>query len=260
MPSETQDSSLNEKRVVVTRAAVQSHTFVAALEQAGARVLNMPMIETVPNTEAKCPEDLAGFDWLVVTSVNSVQYFEDCLHSAGKSYSNLLHCRVAAIGEATARALRSKGLETCLVPQPGVSDALAKAIGNSETRPRDKKVLLPQGSLAKSDIIHTLEQHGMLVTPVVCYKTLYRRPSPEEITLLLDFLPDAITFFSPSAVESFAASDLPDRLASRIRRIIYISIGPVTTRALEDARMTPAIESSRQCEEGLVEALKAYYQ
>jgi len=252
--------ALLNKHIVVTRAADQSASFTAKLQIAGALVLNFPLIDVIPYSESNCPVHPDEFDWLVVTSVNAVRHFGTCLRAADNSYADLRHCRAAAIGEATAQALREEGLEVHIIPETHVSGPLIEAILNSEPRPKGKRVLLPQGNLAKSGIAETLEAHGMCVTPVVCYTTVLRQPDLLEIQGLLDFFPDGITFFSPSAVEAFTHARLPEKTATEGIRLVYASIGPVTTKALRNAGLSPVIEAHRQREDGIIEALKTCFE
>ncbi len=251
--------TLLNKRIVVTRAKDQSASLIAKLREDRALVLYLPLIDIVPSANGYCPERLTDYDWLVLTSVNAVRHFGACLNAAEKSYADLRQCRVAAIGEATARALRNTGVEVHVVPETHVSGPLIEALLNSEPRPEGKRVLLPQGNLSKSDIADALEAKGMSVTPVVCYETVLRQPEPLELQEFLDFAPDGITFFSPSAVHSFTRAGLPEKLAAKGNHPVYASIGSLTTRALQNGALSPFVEARQQSEEGIIDAMKTYF-
>jgi len=85
------DRPLAGRTVVITRARAQSAEFVAELERLGARVVGCPTIEIVePESFAlldEAIENLYGYDWLIFTSVNGVDYFlrrlEKLGHDAG---------------------------------------------------------------------------------------------------------------------------------------------------------------------------------
>src|ERR1044071_9623465 len=70
---------LSGRTIVITRARAQSAEFVAELERLGARVISCPTIEIVePESYAlldEAIENLYGYDWLIFTSVNGVDYF-----------------------------------------------------------------------------------------------------------------------------------------------------------------------------------------
>src|SRR5256714_13887112 len=94
------------RTVVITRARAQATEFAGLLEAYGARVVACPTIEIV-EPESYAPldqalENLYGYDWLIFTSVNGVDYFLRRLAALGKDVSELDELRVCAIGAATA--------------------------------------------------------------------------------------------------------------------------------------------------------------
>jgi len=107
--------------VVVTRPAHQSAGLVSQLEAVGAHVFAWPTltIEALPvdadRRERWSPD---RHDWLVYTSSNAVE-------SALRLWPRPQTARVAAIGRATARALRARGVEIDVTPPTGAdSEAL----------------------------------------------------------------------------------------------------------------------------------------
>src|ERR687893_578577 len=108
------------RTVVVTRARAQSAEFVAELERLGARVVGCPTIEIVePESYAlldEAIENLFGYDWLVLTSVNGVEHFMRRLAAAGKDASELDELRVCAVGDATAVRLSGARAHVDVVP------------------------------------------------------------------------------------------------------------------------------------------------
>ena len=67
------------RTVVITRAASQAGEFVTALERYGAAVIICPTIAiTDPESYQSLDEaieNLYGYDWIVFTSANAVDYF-----------------------------------------------------------------------------------------------------------------------------------------------------------------------------------------
>ena len=98
------------KTIVVTRAATQASEFVTLLEQYGATVTLCPTIEIREpedyNQLDEAIDHLYGYDWIIFTSTNGVDYFLKRLEFKGISISELDDIRVCAIGEATAAKLR----------------------------------------------------------------------------------------------------------------------------------------------------------
>ncbi|HYG10192.1 MAG TPA: uroporphyrinogen-III synthase, partial [Pyrinomonadaceae bacterium] len=78
-PRHTQEQPLRGRTVVITRAEAQSAEFAAELERYGARVVACPTIEIVePESFAlldEAIEHLYGYDWLIFTSTNGVDFF-----------------------------------------------------------------------------------------------------------------------------------------------------------------------------------------
>ena len=98
------------RTVVITRAQAQADEFVTELEDYGAKVVVCPTIEirALESYERldEAIEHLYGYDWLIFTSVNGVDYFFRRLHASGHETSELDELKVCAIGEATAEKLR----------------------------------------------------------------------------------------------------------------------------------------------------------
>ena len=101
-------------RVVVTRAEGRAAPLANALRAAGFDVVCCPLIEIEPIEDG--PVDVGGYDWVIVTSANGAA--ELARRGVGKP------ARVAAIGEATARALRAHGLSVDFVPRQATQEGL----------------------------------------------------------------------------------------------------------------------------------------
>ncbi|HTG92886.1 MAG TPA: uroporphyrinogen-III synthase, partial [Pyrinomonadaceae bacterium] len=67
------------KTVVITRAATQAGEFATELERHGAKVMVCPTIEiSDPESYERLDEaidHLYGYDWIIFTSVNGVDFF-----------------------------------------------------------------------------------------------------------------------------------------------------------------------------------------
>src|SRR5262249_21700250 len=105
---------LEGRVVVITRAEGQAGRFATLLEQAGARVIVAPTIVIAP-PDSWTPVDAAlarstDYRWVIFTSVNGVEMVRQRLEQAGRGRETLSACRIAAIGPATAEALRAWGL------------------------------------------------------------------------------------------------------------------------------------------------------
>ncbi|HMF56611.1 MAG TPA: uroporphyrinogen-III synthase, partial [Pyrinomonadaceae bacterium] len=112
---------LADRTVVITRAREQAAEFASELERFGARVFECPTIViTEPESYALFDEaldNLFGYDWIVFSSVNSVNYFLRRLESTGHDPSEIDDLRVCAIGSATAESLAESHVHVDVVPQ-----------------------------------------------------------------------------------------------------------------------------------------------
>src|SRR2546421_8029015 len=122
------------RTIVITRARAQAAEFASKLERLGARVVNCPTIEIVePESYAlldQAIENLYGYDWLIFTSVNGVDFFMRRLEKLGRDVSELDELRVCAIGEATAVRLREARVHVDVVPEKFKAEGAYAAIEN----------------------------------------------------------------------------------------------------------------------------------
>src|SRR5215204_4779717 len=100
---------LEGRTVVVTRAASQAAELNTLLESYGAKVLVCPTIEIrEPESYERLDEALDhffGYDWLIFTSTNGVEFFLRRLTTRGLKIEDLDEIRVCAIGQKTADKL-----------------------------------------------------------------------------------------------------------------------------------------------------------
>ena len=124
---------------------------VDRLEQLGAVAFTLPAIE-VRDPADWTPVDralagLADYHWLVFTSANGVHAFFRRLRQRGLDLRSVAPLRLAAIGPATAAALRGYLLEPDVVPREYRSESLAAAL---RERVAGQRVLWPAPTVAES--------------------------------------------------------------------------------------------------------------
>jgi uroporphyrinogen III methyltransferase/synthase len=247
------------RRIVVTRARGQAEALAQPLREAGAEVLELPVIKFGPPTERQAlVEALTGlgcYDWIVFTSANGVTQFFEHFFKAFTDLRDLGALRIAAVGPATAAKLRALHLNVDAMPEDylasNISDAIA-AQGSLE----NLRVLLVRAEVANRELPSHLEDRGAIVDDVACYRTVAETHVPAEpLASLHDHGADWITFTSASTVEHFhALCNLPGLLA-RFPATRLASIGPETTQALAALKLAPAIQAKPHTVEGLAAAL-----
>jgi len=200
-----------------------------------------------------CASGCAGSrrDWLVFTSVNGVGHFWARLVQAGLDARALHSVRLAAIGPATAAALKARGLWADCVPDEYVAEAVAAGLGDVG----GLRILLPRADIARLALADLLREGGAEVVEVVAYRTLRPQIAADELRQLLARVTVA-TFTSSSTVRNLAAMarDAGLDLSQQLGDVTVACIGPITA---ETARQIVAKEYTI---EGLVEALVNHIQ
>jgi uroporphyrinogen-III synthase len=244
------------RRIVVTRAQQQSGGLRERLEQQGAEVLLLPTIEIVP-PESYEPLDSAlreakQFAWLVVTSSNAVRVIAERLAELAMPVESLGHLRCAAVGPATAEALRGLRLNVDMMPERYVGDALADAL---KDRVRGQRVLLVRAALARDVVPDALTAAGAAVTVVDAYRTIVPADAVERAKAIFGAasLADAAVFTSGSTV-THLLDVLRDAGLAFPPQVKCVSIGPVTSAALRDAGLIVGAQAETASLDGLVDA------
>lgn len=108
------------RRIVTTRAREQTGELRRKLEDLGADVLELALIDIKPFVDRDLTLEVFGevgrYDWIVFTSANGVRHFFDLFLKAFRDLRALGVMRIACVGEATARAVRALHLEVEVCP------------------------------------------------------------------------------------------------------------------------------------------------
>ena len=255
------------RRIVVTRPREQAGELVEQLEALGATVIEAPTIRIVP-PEDYGPLDEAcaaagGFDWIVFTSVNGVDYFMQRLLLGPGDVRDLHGVRTCAIGPGTADRLRRQGIKVDLMPPEYRAEAILEAL--LEAGPLDgKRVLLPRADVARDLLADQLRKSGALVTEVTAYRSVPVEiddpAEPDIYRMLLDKKIDVVTFTSPSTVRNFARLYGKDQAADLLNSTLVASIGPVTAEAAEQGGIHTSIMPEDYTISGLVRAIVDHFE
>lgn len=246
------------RTILVTRARHQAGRLAEALRQVGAEVVEIPAIAIVPpDSYAELDRalgNLAQYAWLIVTSANAVEALRARLAVVGIPAEALAHLKIAAVGSATAAALRELGLAVAVTPAEYVAESLVEAVGS---RVDGQRVLLARAAVARDVIPDALRTRGATVDVVDAYRTVIPEESVTAIRTIFGpngRVPDAATFTSSSTVTNFAALlRAADVVAPAGMKTV--SIGPVTSGTLRELGWEPAAEADPHDLAGLVAAV-----
>jgi len=236
------DRPLEGQRVVVTRAAGQALEFNRLLREAGAEVLEYPVIAIAPPL-SWAPVDAAlahldQYDWLVFTSANAVKEF---LARAGEVR---VRGKICAVGPATARAVVAAGQAVALVPEDFIGEGALAAL---RTFPLEgRRILLPRAAVARDVLPDGLRAAGAVVDVVDVYRNAVPAaagPFPERV--------DWVTFTSASTVKNLLTLAGREVLAG----VKLASIGAQTSAALRMHELPVTVEANPSTTEGLFDAM-----
>ncbi|HEY5098968.1 MAG TPA: uroporphyrinogen-III synthase [Gaiellaceae bacterium] len=196
-------------RVVVTREDV-----AARVEALGYEPVLCPLIRVEPLGDD--PVDAAAYDWLVVTSANGAREL---------ARRGVTAKRIAAIGPATADALRAGGLRVDLVPRTHTQEGLRQELPAG-------RLLLAAAEGARRDVLDA--------DFLPLYRTVELRPEAPEA--------DVALLMSGSAARALAATGA---------RMPVVAIGPQTAAEARSAGLEVAAVAATHDVDGLVDALRS---
>ena len=254
-----QAKPLSGKRVLITRPAEQASGLAALLEAEGADVVALSAISIEPAADYtaldRAIRGIEHYQWVIFTSVNGVRAFGERLDRAGLDWQTLKSVRLAAIGPATAAALRAAGVYPDFVPGEYVAEAIAAGIGDVA----GQRILLPRADIAREALAVELRRLGAEVEEIAAYRTVTRPPDAQTVSAVLAEHPDVITFTSSSTVRGFLAALSGMSPAEALRGVVVACIGPITAQTARAAGLTPQVVAEEYTMPGLTRAIVAYF-
>jgi uroporphyrinogen III methyltransferase/synthase len=258
---------LEGRTVVVTRAASQAGEFVAELESYGAKVIICPTIEIAePESYERLDEaidHLYGYDWLIFTSANAIDFFLRRLNTRGVKIEDLDEIKVCAIGQASADKLRDAHVHVDVVPAhakaEGVFAALSEYAGGTEQL-RGLNILLPRAAAGRDYLPKSLEAAGARVDVVTAYRTVV----PENLdrgrlSAMLAGSADCIAFTSSSTVKNLALLFDTHDLGKVLAGLNVACIGDVTAATAAEFGLQVDIQPSESTVKALAKAISDHY-
>ncbi|GAB5560884.1 MAG: uroporphyrinogen-III C-methyltransferase [Synoicihabitans sp.] len=256
--------SLFGRRVVVTRTRSGNSVLRHKLENLGAEVIELPLINVVPSVDRETMVDvfseLGMYDWVVFTSANGVRIFFEHFHRAYDDIRALGLLRFACVGDATAKEIEHHRIKVECQPKIATADALAEAL--IDTGSLDSaKVIAITGNLNRDTLVKKLEAARAIVDTLPLYRT--EKLDLSESAAAQDFRErgaDAVLFASSSAADAFADQGDELALAPGAKPPLLGSMGPQTSAtmkyrglAVDFASRRPGLDAFTTA---LIEALK----
>ena len=251
---------LSGRRVLVTRALHQAGKLSEGLRALGALPVEVPVLEIQP-PQSFDPLDAAlgnlhGYDWLVLTSANTVRALADRAAALGIRLIQPASLKVAAVGEATAEAARKAGFKTAFVPEAYVAEGLVEGLlAGLGDRASGLRVLLARAAIARDVIPAALLAAGAQVDVIDAYRNVLPEAAPGMLRQALAEGLDAATFTSSSSVTHLAEAARLAGIAWPFAGVPAVSIGPITSGTLRELGWEPAGEANPSDIPGLIEAV-----
>lgn len=228
-----ENQPLSGKKVLVTRDTNQSQEFSEKLRIKGATVRELPFIK-IENAYDFNEKDLKNYSALLFNSPNGVKYFMENI----KDIRSLGHLKIGVVGAKTDELLREYKIIPDFIPEKYMGTELAKEV-QDYTKENDK-VLFVTSDISPANCEKWSEEYNRKFEKLVVYKTGKHIYSKDEVETVLNEI-EYITFLSSSTVEAFNESIQGDLKLLEDKKIV--SIGPVTTKTLNELGYNVALEA-----------------
>lgn len=230
-----EEKSLFGKSILVTRARAQNSKLLEKIMDLGGNPIQFPTIkieEITPNEELdEQINDIDEYSYIIFTSQNAVKIFFNRLNDLDFDVRKLANKKIVAIGPATAKDLKEKGIIADIIPSKFVAEAIYDELKN--ILDKDDKILIPRASEARDYLVDKLSEI-CYVKEVKIYNTVLGDGNKEKILELLESNKlDYITFTSSSTVKNLVKI-LGRENIEKLKNSKLISIGPITSNTVID--------------------------
>jgi uroporphyrinogen III methyltransferase / synthase len=246
-------------RVLVPRTKEQSAGLVQRLRSHGAVPEEVPTISVEPpRNPQQMDRAIRGlvegrYEWIAFTSVNAVKAVREKFEEYGLDSRAFSGLKIAVVGEKTADAIRTWGIEPDLIPS---GEQSARGLVD-DWPPYDdvldpiNRVFLPRADIATETLVAGLVELGWEVDDVTAYRTVRAAPPPaptREAIKAGKF--DAVLFTSSSTVRNLVG------IAGKPHASTVIAcIGPQTVKTAEEHGLRVDVMAPEPSAEELAEAL-----
>jgi uroporphyrinogen III methyltransferase/synthase len=246
------------KRVLVTRPRHQAADMVQRLVALGAVPYILPAVDICRPSDWRPVDDalrnLARYDWLVFTSANGVHALLNRLFTLDRDTRALGKTKLAAIGPATAEALRQYHLIADLVPTKFQSEDLAAAL-REKVEPGER-VLLARADRGRDVLRQELATHCH-IEQIAVYSQVDAIAADDPVLDHvrrgeIDFITLTSSNIAKALVRCLDATSLTRLQNGEIR---LVTISPVTSAEVRALGLPVAAEATTATIEGVVDAL-----
>nr|WP_281393971.1 uroporphyrinogen-III synthase [Texcoconibacillus texcoconensis] len=229
------------------------------LESRGAHPIHVPLL-TIERPKDEQPirhvlNQMSVYEWVIITSANAVGPLVDYCYEIQGSLQELKKKKIAVVGSKTEAVLKSYGLEAAYVPLAFTGEDLANGL-KSKVSPGER-VLFAKGQLASDTVESILHKARVDVDAVDVYETFPNESSRDQLqSLVEDNQLDALTFTSPSTVETFVSFINDELWEEKAKFLPVYTIGPVTGKTAREHGFRYVTMAREYTVRGLVETVE----
>lgn len=168
--------------------------------------------------------------------------------------------RIAAIGKATAAALKDLHLKVDLTPPKAVAESLLEALKEDQSLD-NVRMLVITGNQNRDVLVRGLEQARAIVDTLQVYETVPSDLSRSEVAAKFrEQGADVLVFASSSAVKSFGEQADHLKLSPSARIPVLCSLGPITSNTMRQAGIPVGLETTEPSLDSLIDALITHFE
>jgi len=251
--------SLKCKKILICRRPSQSEELLEALKARKAEGIIFPTFDVEPmelDLEKKQTfRKLTDFDWIILSSVNGVDYFFKNLQEMGVSKELINSFCFAVVGDKTARSIKD------CIEKPNIKlradnlNDLLKKIARERNQDLIRAIHFTSQESLKNISVHLPQ--NILLQRIPIYRTiLFRHHTPEEIQFARSGQYDVIFFGSPSSFDYFIELVGTEPLTPKMG----ICVPGKTTKAfIEEKGFRVSIVPEQPKTGRIIEALEKYF-
>lgn len=253
------DRLLQDKVFISTRPVNKSEELAGLFTNAGATLLEMPMIKIVPSplndSEKSCFNKLQDFQWLIFTSPNGVRYFFENLNEIHTDQKLPGSIQIAVIGNKTKKTLNNFGYAASFINHGSTGEDFADAFIQRIRNESKPNILLSLGNIARTVIQDQLAEFANC-TRINVYQTMaVKQVNKEILNQIKNDNYEMLLFTSPSGIENF----LNISTEIQTENIRIACIGETTSKTAIDNNIKPKVVAKNSTASGLFETILSYY-
>lgn len=233
---------INPEKTYALVASPNSKSLVSAIENAGAKVLPFPQIETAPAASSeeliKYLNEVQGFDWLIFGDVLAVDFCLGKLEDAATDLFDLDELRICALGEAVADRLRFVQIHTDVIPLSMRTETIFTALTDyiGEKQLTGKCFLVIKKKSADDELKNKLTERGAIVAELEIYAAAIAEQSANARlkALLKGGAIDEFVFSAPEDLIALKTLLQTDDISAFLSGIKISASNAVTVQALRE--------------------------